>query len=139
MSALIVDASVTLKLVLNEPNSAQARSFVLSNPVSAPEFMLLECGNALWAATRRKLISPALATEGLARIASAPIEWLRGASQGQAALAIAFEIDRTIYDSLYLALAISLGSVLITADNKFAAAAEAHPVYRAFVRRLDES
>lgn len=134
--SVVVDASVALKLVLNESDSELAESLIKSTSIVAPEFMLLECGNGLWAAAPRSLISAAQAISGLSRIATSPFEWTPTAPFVEPALAIAIELNRTIYDSHYLALAISRGSILVTADTKFAAAAEAHAVYRTFIRRL---
>lgn len=136
MATLIIDASVAIKWVANEPDFASARALVGTESLAAPDFILLECANALWATARRKIISGAEATVGYAKIASAPIDLYGVAPLVAAAQAIALEIDRTVYDSLYLALALTLGAQLVTADENFARAAEAHPVYRALIQRL---
>jgi predicted nucleic acid-binding protein len=136
MSNLVVDASVALKWVLNEPGYQKARSLVGAHTLAAPDFLLLECGNALWATARRKIIASSDAAIGLAKIAAATIDLHPIGLHAAAAQAIAFEIDRTAYDSLYLAVAIALGAQLVTADEKLARAIEDHAVYRSFVRRL---
>jgi len=44
----------------------------------------------------------------------------------ESAFAIAHQYNRSFYDSLYLALAVSLRATLITADEKLANATAAH-------------
>lgn len=136
MSSLVVDASVALKWVLNEPGHLKARSLVGSAHLLAPDFLILECANALWATARRKVISGPDAAIGLAKITAALVDLHPIATHVSAAQAIAFEIDRTVYDSIYIALALAQGAQVVTADEKFARAVECHSVYRSFIRRL---
>jgi predicted nucleic acid-binding protein len=129
MSDFVIDASVAAKLVLNESDSDRAHAIVAGNRIAAPDFLLLECGNALW--------TEAEAIAGLARLTHGTFEWIAPQPHVAAALTIALEIDRTIYDALYLAVALSTGCPLVTADVKFAAAARKHAMYGGFVRTLD--
>lgn len=46
------------------------------------------------------------------------------------ALALAFRLDQTVYDCLYLALAIEESCPLVTADMRFAKAASKHEEFR---------
>ena len=133
---LVVDASVALKWVLEEDNSDAARKIPLTDQLIAPELLLIECANSLWAKARSQVLSRGEASAAFAKLVAAPVRLRTEASLISAAQSIAFEIDCTVYDSLYLALAIAENAVLVTADNRFVRAVEAHPVYRAFVRGL---
>jgi predicted nucleic acid-binding protein len=49
---------------------------------------------------------------------------------------VAMELRQTAYDSLYLALALAEGAVLVTADGRFARAALESPAYAPWIRVL---
>lgn len=132
----VIDSSVGLKWVLTEEGSARASALLANEPLAAPELFWVECANVLWVKARRGQISPADARAAFDAIAAAPVALVPSQSLASAAQAIAFELDQTAYDCLYLAAALSARKTLITADAAFANAARAHPVYAASVRTL---
>jgi predicted nucleic acid-binding protein len=132
----VIDASVGLKWVLTEPGSDRASALLADETLAAPELFWFECANVLWVKARRGQIASADARTALAAIAAAPVSVIPAQTLTSAAQTIAFELDQTVYDCLYLAAALSARKVLITADDAFAAAALAHPVYAASVRGL---
>jgi predicted nucleic acid-binding protein len=134
--ALVVDASVALKWVLDEPETGRALALIGAEPLLAPEFLDLECANVLARDVRRGLISAPNATEALASIAAVPMRRAALPAHVAAAHAIAVELQQSVYDSLYLALALAERAVLVTADGRFARAALARPAYAASVRLL---
>ena len=50
---VIVDASVALKWVIEEDGSEAAGALLLEEPLAAPDLLIVECANVLWAKARR--------------------------------------------------------------------------------------
>jgi predicted nucleic acid-binding protein len=134
--AIVVDASIALKWVIDEDGSLAARQLIQDEELVAPDPIFIECANALWAKVRRKQIDRADAMAAFAAIEAAPITSISGRVHAASAQAIAFELEQTAYDSLYLAIALAERARLVTADEVFCGAAQAHPVYRDSIRLL---
>jgi predicted nucleic acid-binding protein len=128
--ALVVDASVGLKWVLQEPDSHLAEALVRIEPdLLVPDFWLNEATNVLWLQVRRKLFTPDEAREGLAllraQVEPTPTAHMR---LHDLALDISIAIEHSTYDTLYLAFAIAMGaSVVVAADGPFLRSIRTHP------------
>jgi len=126
----VVDASVGLKWILQEPDSHLAEALVRIEPdLLVPDFWLNEATNVLWLQVRRKLFTPEEAREGLALL-RAQIEPTSTAHMRLHDLArdIGIAIDHSTYDTLYLAFAVAMGAgAVVVADGPFLRSMRTHP------------
>lgn len=126
MTEFVVDASVALKWFLPEVHSDSAARLLREGyRLHAPDLIWAEFGNVLWKKWRRKEIA-AEAARGMVRdFLRFPLDIHATDSLLPAAWEIAEEFERTIYDSLYVALAHKAGNFLVTADSRLYNALEA--------------
>ncbi len=131
---IVVDASVAVKWVLDEPDSAAAVA-LRDEELIAPVLWLAEASNVLW---RRVRISEVTADEArglLSELMDAPVASFAMEPHLDRALQLAAEIGHPIYDCLYLALALHHDTHVVTADQRFAAIAS-RPELAGLVRLL---
>ena len=119
---IVVDASVALKWVLDEPGS-EAAVALRDHELIAPALWLAEAANALWRKARTGEITAEEANARLSELRKAPVASLSMEPHLERALMLAIEIGHPIYDCIYLALALHHGTHVVTADRRFAAAA----------------
>jgi predicted nucleic acid-binding protein len=119
----VLDASVALKWVLTEPDSAKAISLrdafrKAVHELLAPDVFPIEVAHALTRAERRGLIKPPQATRLLTDLLSTPIPLHPYRPLLPRAVAISSALRCGVYDGLYVALAGREGCELVTADAK---------------------
>ena len=120
MRACVLDASVVVKWYLDEPGSEAARALQdLDLDFSAPHLMLVEVANVLWKHVRQGHLDRAAGSRILSALDEAPFHWYEDAALFRDAFLLAADTGRTVYDSLYLTLAIREGHPLVTADRRF--------------------
>jgi predicted nucleic acid-binding protein len=120
MKKAVVDASVVAKWFVPEIHSEAAVRLLESDiTLYAPDLIGPEFGNILWKKVRRAEIGRAEAHEIMVAFAKLPFEIRPSSLLLSSAFELALELDRTVYDSLYLALAVAEDCALITADAKF--------------------
>ena len=118
MTAIVVDASVGLKWFVPEVHAAEARRW-RSGPdrLHVPSFFFdLEIANILWRKVREAEITRADADSILSQLAALPLVRHPEPPLLVVAFDLAHRTQRTVYDCLYLALAIQLGGRMVTAD-----------------------
>lgn len=121
---LVVDASVAVKWLVDEDGSERAEA-LNSEQLSAPSLIRIEVANVLRTLATAGRLADAEAHAALDLLLDAPIRLheptdalMRGA------FAFALRLRHPIYDCLYLALAVDLGTRLVTADRRFHRATE---------------
>lgn len=127
----VVDASVAFKWLLPEVHAAEAES-LLSNDVEllAPDLIHAEIGNVLWKRVVSRDISREKAKEALRQFMAIEIDTTPTSFLVDDALELACQYRRSIYDSLYLALAVMSQARLVTADKRLYNALQKTPLAR---------
>jgi predicted nucleic acid-binding protein len=128
--ALVVDASVGLKWVLQEHDSHLAEALARGGEdLLVLDFWLNEACNVLWLQVRKGVFTPEEAREALAllraQVEPTPTTALK---LHDVALDLGIAINHSTYDTLYLAFAVALGARgVVVADGPFVRAMRAHP------------
>lgn len=134
MSIWVIDASVAAKWFLppsHEPFVNEAL-LILDRyakgqiKLIVPDLFWAEFGNIFWKAIRQGRCSKSVAEAALASLKARNLPTLSSFKLLDAAFKIATAFDRTVYDSLYVALALESKGQLITADEKLANALAAN-------------
>ncbi|MDX1932685.1 MAG: type II toxin-antitoxin system VapC family toxin [Capsulimonadales bacterium] len=129
MSRFVVDASVAIKWFLPEVHDMHARRLLTGgHALLVPDLLFPEVGNILRKRVQRNDITATEADTILQTLGSLPLEVSPSWPLVTVALTIACHAGRTVYDSLYLALAIREKTQMVTADEKLYNALQTSPL-----------
>lgn len=123
MKSYVIDTSVAVKWYIPEPLSDAADQYLqlYKNKrarLLAPDLLLVEVGSVLWKKVRfNEITGDDARTIMYAFSAHCPLSLIRSGELLPSALDLAMAQGLTIYDSLYLALAMASNSKLVTADK----------------------
>lgn len=121
MTRFVVDASVAVKWLVEEEDSAAAdRLLEPRHELFAPRLMASEVGNALWRKVRMGELERSRAGVMAAAISEMAVRWMADEDTGPDAVRLSLALDHPVYDCVYLALAHRIGATLVTADARFA-------------------
>jgi len=134
--SIVIDASVALKWVLDEPGH-EAADALLDDELVAPALWLIEAANALWRLTRRGELTPDQARTRLTELGNAPVVTSDIEDDLFAAADLAIALGHPVYDCLYLAAAIREDTHVVTADGRFHAIISQSPEFAARIRMLE--
>ncbi len=119
---LVVDASVGLKWVLDEPDSHLAQALAEGEEeLLVPDFWLNEACNVCWVQVRRGIWTAEEAREGFGLLRALVAPTATGEMElHEVALEIGLAARHSTYDTLYLAFAIAVGARgVVVADGPF--------------------
>jgi predicted nucleic acid-binding protein len=121
---LVLDASVAIKLVVEEPGTAESLG-LLGREESriAPDWLLIEAAAALWNKVKYSKLLEIHAEDSLRNLPEFFDELCPSPGLLASAFQLSFGLRHSVHDCLYLALALDRSCKVITADKAFAAAA----------------
>ena len=128
MTTYVLDAGVAAKWFLPPGGETQIREALrlLDDYVSGsvnlmvPDLFWPEFGSILWKAVRRGRISLATAEESIVMLQEREIATVPTAKTLGSAFGLATAFNRTVYDAVYVALALLSDAQLLTADERLA-------------------
>jgi predicted nucleic acid-binding protein len=134
LRSIVLDASVGAKwipLFSHEPLVAKAIDFhdrwnAGALHIWIPDFFWIEIASILWKSVRRGVTGATEAETALTDLQAQGLSMVSTAALVNKALTIGIKHGRSVYDCLYVALADSSNSELITADEKLANALASH-------------
>ena len=119
MSEFVVDASVAVKWFVPETGSKTASTLLDdAHDLHVPDLLFPEFGNILWKKVNRGELTLDDALTALQGLQAAGLELHATEPLLEPALRLGSETGRTVYDCLYVALAIGLDVRLVTADER---------------------
>lgn len=137
MSVFVVDASVVLKWFVPEIHSDAARRLLAgAHQYVSPDLLFPEVGNAVWKKVRRGELTAEEGRRLVADVSGIAVETVSTRDLLIDAHALAVRTGLTVYDAMYLALAVRLRTEMVTADDKLGRTVAAHPMTAAHVRLL---
>jgi predicted nucleic acid-binding protein len=134
VSLVVVDASVAAKWFLPENGEALAdRALALLDQYDrkevqfvVPDLFYVEIASAIWKAVRVGRVPRAFGDQALVLLTQREFTTVPSIKLLDSAFQIATAYGRSVYDSLYIALAVQTNSQLVTADERLANSLAAH-------------
>lgn len=127
---MIIDASVAVKWIVEEPGCEAARALIGRNDLLAPRLMFCEVGNALWKSVMRGHLDPRSPLREQLEDLSEVVTVVDETGALPRALELAIRFKHGIYNCVYLALAEQLDDQMMTADEDFVRALRADHLAR---------
>ena len=132
MNSWVLDASVLIKAVFEEPGSELAdRIWQSGDRLVAPALAIAECANAARRKVRSRACTIDAGLSAMSELARLPIAFApMHAFQAHSTLQVAHAIGVTAHDSTYLILAEDRDGRVVTADDRLLRPARQHVRWR---------
>jgi predicted nucleic acid-binding protein len=135
VSVFVIDASVVVKWFVPEVHSGAARRLLAgAHQYLAPDLLFAEAGNAIWKKVRRGELAADEGQHLVDDLSTVAVDIISTRVLVSDAAALAVTTGVTVYDALYLALAVRLKTQVVTADDRFSKALARYPMAAAHVR-----
>jgi predicted nucleic acid-binding protein len=122
MSDIVIDSCVAAKWFLPEADREKALKLLeqaaTGDKLISLDIAFAEVANAIWNRRRRRLLKEADADNAIDDLFKTPVSIVKSTSLTKRAYHIAVKYDRSVYDAMFVALAESLDTQGITADEK---------------------
>lgn len=129
MKGYVLDASVVAAAFFQEEHAGRARSLLTGRGVlHAPDLIYAELANVIWKRYSRGEIDEKDAGRLLEDVHRVPLRTTSCADLSEPALGLALRTGRTVYDCLYLALAVKTSCVMVSADKRLVNALAGTPL-----------
>jgi predicted nucleic acid-binding protein len=133
LNVIVLDASVAVKWFLpSDQESLTTEAFALAQRYQAgeiefavPDLFWAEVTNFFWKAIRQGRCRLDTAKSAIAALKIKAFPTVRSLELIEPAFDIALAFQRTVYDSIYIALAVQMNTYLATADERLANAVAA--------------
>jgi predicted nucleic acid-binding protein len=128
LTPLVIDASIAFKWYFEEPWSDAARRLLSGTRLVVPRLFFLETSNIMRKRYERKDISADDARATAESLAELPLEVLPDHRLVRPALDLALDFRISMFDAVYVALAVRLQARVVTADRRLVNALRAGPL-----------
>lgn len=118
MTALVVDASVLVKVVVDEGDQQTVFDALGDNDIVAPGFVRVEVANILWKKHRLGYLTTRQAERALEIVDRRAVRLIDDRGLVPLALTLGLLIDHPVYDCLYIVVATQIAAPLLTADKR---------------------
>jgi predicted nucleic acid-binding protein len=139
VSLFVVDASVVVKWFVPEVQSEAARQWLESrHEFIAPDLLFPEVGNTVWKKTRRGELTAAEGRRLAHDLSEIAVDVVPTRGLLPDAHELAYQTGLTVYDAMYVALAVRLETQAITADERLHRTAGLQAVIAPYVRMVQD-